>query len=103
MTYYLRLMLYSRYPQPHYKPVWPDTSLPEQPDFGQERIHRLRLVASIDDESTWPQFVIVRPASESVINNPAQPGQAAILVEVYIVLLSEQEQFLEPFQMWELN
>ena len=103
MTYYLRLMDYSRYPQPCYKRLGPDTCLTKLPDFKQGHTYRLRLAGLSDDESSWPEFVVVRPIQEQVIADPARPGKAAVLVEVFVVLLSEYEQFVEPFQAWELN
>lgn len=91
MTYSLRFLFYNRWPQPHYKPLGIDTLVDEQPHYEQGKVYRLRLVGSTDEVATWPEFVVIRIDSQ------------ATLVQVFIVLLSECEQFVEPFQEWELN
>ena len=95
MNYTLRLMLYNRWPQPHYKPLGSDTLVDEDPPYEQGKVYRLRLAVSTNEVATWPKFVVIKTV--------VQPEQQTTLVEVFIVLLSEYEQFVEPFQAWELN
>ena len=91
MAYLLRFLLYNRWPQPHYSPLRADTLVDETPRYEQGRVYRIRLAGSTDDKATWPEFIVIKITSQ------------ATLVEVYLVLLSEYEQFVEPFQEWELN
>ena len=95
MPYCLRFLLYNRWPQPHYRPLGTDTPIDEQFQYQQGKVYRLRLAGSTDDKTTWPEFVVLKVTN--------QPQQQATLVEVFIVLLSEYKQFVEPFQTWELN
>ena len=95
MPYCLRFQLYNRYPQPHYQLLSADTLIDEEPHYKQGKVYRLRLIGSSDDITTWPEFIVVKTSS--------QPQQQTTLVEVFVVLLSEYEQFVEPFQLWELN
>ena len=91
MPYALRFMLYNRWPQPHYKPLGIDTPVDEATIYEQGKVYCLRMAGSTDDKTTWPEFVVIRISSQ------------ATLVEVFVVLLSEYEQFVEPFGEWELN
>ena len=95
MKYTLRFLLYNRHPQPHYQPLGADMLVDEEPRYEPSKVYQLQLVGSTDDSSTWPEFVVIRTIS--------QVQQQTWLTEVFVVLLSEQEQFVEPFQSWELN
>ena len=95
MFYYLRFLLYNRYPQPHYKLLGADTLVDEMPVYQQGKVYRLRLVGSMDDITTWPEFIVMRTTS--------RVEQQTTLIEVFMVLLSEYEQFVKSLQRWELN
>lgn len=103
MPYYLRFMSYNRWPSPSYKPLGTDSRLNTLPTYEQGKVYRLRLVSSTDEVATWPEFVVVSPPRQRLINDPDHPGQSATLVEIFVVLLSKYELFVEPFQNWELN
>ena len=95
MPYSLRFLLYNRWPQPHYKPLGVDTPISEELQYEQGKVYRLRLAGSTDDKTTWPEFVVIK-----LVNQPQQQTKP---MEVFIMLLSEYEQFVEPPQTWELN
>ena len=95
MTYFQRFLLYNRYPQPHYQPIGSDTLLDRRPVYEPGKVYRLRLASSTDDLITWPEFVVIKLTS--------QVEHQGIVVAVFVVLLSDYEQFVAPFLPWELN
>ena len=103
MRYYLRLMNWCRWPQPTYRPLGPSTPLTSYPTFQQGWVYRFPLAGQVQAQFSWPEYIIIHPLRRRLIEDPNQPNQVATLVEVFMVLHSEYEEFVEPIDDWELK